>query len=102
MTRLPFDDADAGAARYTDPATSHEAAASISATQLESLVLAELSRRGPGTTEQLAARMEMSLVTVSPRMKPLESKGLIVRAGRAVNQSGRTAIVWASSMGKAQ
>lgn len=71
-------------ARRTDPATSHEAAASVSmrVTDLELKVLAALVLRGPSTSHQLAEYMGESLVTVSPRMAPLEARGLVKRAGR--------------------
>ena len=72
-------------ARRTDPATSHEAAASVSmrVTDLELKVLAALVLRGPSTSHQLAEYMGESLVTVSPRMAPLEARGMVVRGGRA-------------------
>ena len=72
-------------ARRTDPATSHEAAASVSmrVTDLELKVLAALVPRGPSTAHQLAEYIGESLVTVSPRMAPLEARGMVVRAGRA-------------------
>lgn len=72
-------------ARRTDPATSHEAAAAVSmrVTDLELKVLAALVLRGPSTSHQLAEYMGESLVTVSPRMAPLEARGMVVRAGRA-------------------
>jgi DNA-binding MarR family transcriptional regulator len=72
-------------ARRTDPATSHEAAAEISTrvTDLELKVLAALVLRGPSTTHELAEYIGLSLVTVSPRMAPLELRGMVKRAGRA-------------------
>lgn len=81
-------------ARQSDPETSHDAAASVDATELEDEVLDELRRHGPGTTVDLAMRMRRSLVSVSPRMKPLEAKGLVVRDGKQLNPSGRRADMW--------
>jgi DNA-binding transcriptional ArsR family regulator len=75
-------------ARATDPEPSHAAAAKVDAKGLAALVLAELAR-APGTTHELADRLGISLVTVSPRMKPLEGAGLVTRAGK---RDGRT--VW--------
>ena len=75
-------------ARRADPDTSRAAAARIDGTTLCDRVLAELSR-GDATTHELAARMGLSLVTVSPRLAPLRRAGLVVEAGK---RDGRT--VW--------
>lgn len=81
-------------ARGDDPQTSHEAAKSIQTTDLESLVYAEL-RRAPGSSFQLAERMDLSLVTVSPRVAPLVRKGLVKDSGqREVGQNGRRRTIW--------
>ena len=75
--------ASAALARRTDPETSHEAAASVDTNALESLVLDELRGAVEGlTSHQVADRTGESLVSVSPRMAPLERKGLIERAGK--------------------
>lgn len=89
----PADAPSVGLARRTDPATAQEAAASVPATDLELLVLTAL-QEGAATTEELARRLDLSLVTVSPRLKPLERKGFVRRAGRRQNVSGRPATVW--------
>jgi len=44
---------------------------------------------GDATSHELAERLGLSLVTVSPRLAPLRRKGLVVEAGR---RDGRT--VW--------
>jgi DNA-binding MarR family transcriptional regulator len=75
-------------ARHRDPATSRAAAARVQAPTIAAKVLAELAN-GPGTTHELAARLGMSLVTVSPRMKPLEAANRVERAGE---RDGRT--IW--------
>ena len=94
----PYFDFSAPPARSSDPATSYAAAESIRASipALEEAVLSALRTAGPTglTTEQLADRMRMSLVTVSPRLAPLAVKGLVRQDGRRMNRSGRTAIVW--------
>jgi len=78
-----------GAARVSDPQTSKRAAKSVRAGSLAERVLAELRAGGPGTTHELAERMDLSLVTVSPRMRPLEAAGQVERAGE---WAGRT--IW--------
>lgn len=70
-------------ARKTDPATSHEAAASVPVQDLELKVLAALVLRGPSSSHDIAAYIGVPLVSVSPRMAPLEARGLVVRGGRA-------------------
>ena len=69
--------ADAGAARSTDPSTSHAAAKSINASKLESLVLACLSNHGPMTAEQVALQVNRTLQTITPRFAPLCDKQMI-------------------------
>ena len=82
-------------ARNTDPSTSHEAMSAPTATQLEALVLDVLRKHPDGlTTEQLAEITDISLVTVSPRLRPLTNKGFVGQSGRRQNRSGRSAIVW--------
>lgn len=82
---------DYAGARASDPETSHAAAARARdfAGALGVKVYEELAKHGPGTTHELAERMGLSLVTVSPRMRPLELQGRVRRAGRRL---GRT--VW--------
>lgn len=76
-------------ARRTDPETSHEAAATVDTSELEALVLDTLRRHPNGLTSHRVAEITgESLVTISPRMKPLETKGLVRRAGK----SGRRTI----------
>ncbi|MBK8200375.1 MAG: hypothetical protein IPK75_18665 [Acidobacteria bacterium] len=74
--------APAALARKTDPATSHEAAASVPVQDLELKVLAALVLRGPSSSHDIAAYIGVPLVSVSPRMAPLEARGLVERAGR--------------------
>lgn len=75
----------AARARRTDPRESHDAAERIGAkvARLEALVLAALREHGPATTHELAERLGLSVVTVSPRMAPLERKPrfLVERTG---------------------
>jgi len=68
-------------ARTTDPRTSHDAAREIDTLSIEGRVVASLRLDGPATSHELAARLGLSLVTVSPRLRPLEELGLVRREG---------------------
>lgn len=83
-------------ARHTDIDTSHAAAESVRATNLECVVLDELRKFERGATSfQLAESLDLSLVTVSPRLRPLVQKGLVMDSGRrARGDSGRSQTVW--------
>lgn len=76
-------------ARSRDPSTSHAAAARVDGSELAGKVLVSLRIDGPATSHELAERLGLSLVTVSPRMKPLETAGKVARDGK---REGRT--VW--------
>lgn len=91
MIQLSLDAPLRALARTQDPATSHAAAARVDAPKISDLVLAELRAHGPGTSHDLAARLGLSLVTVSPRLKPLELAGKVERRG---TEDKRT--VWAA------
>lgn len=73
-------------ARIADSPTSAAAAASVDGKRLADRVFNELLENGPGTTHELAERLQLSLVTVSPRMRPLCRAGRVrakgVRDGR--------------------
>lgn len=83
-------------ARNTDPITSDLAAEAISPTnRLEEVCLRHLLFWPAGlTSEGLSDSTGLSLVTVSPRLKPLEQRGLIYRDGTRANRSGKQAVVW--------
>ena len=66
-------------ARAHDPRTSKAAAFKVAAVSISERVLASLREQGPATTRELAARLAIDLVSVSPRMKPLEQAGLVRR-----------------------
>jgi predicted ArsR family transcriptional regulator len=86
-------------ARRSDPVTSFLAAERVNASQLEETVLQVLGAHPQGlTTEQIAAATGLSLVTVSPRLKPLERKRLVFRDGARANASGRQAVVWKAKL----
>lgn len=82
-------------ARRRDPATSKAAAASISPTPLEAAVYGALLAHGPMTTHELSEVLRLSLVTVSPRLRPMADRGLVEDSGtKRLNPSGRQSIVW--------
>lgn len=84
--------------RLTDPDTSKDASAMVNVSHAEELVLKVLrgfgSFRG-GTTEEIAEAAHLSLQTVTPRIKPLENKGLVYRTGeKRVGKSKRARLVF--------
>ena len=84
-------------ARSSDPDTAHDAANQTrgsNAARLSQLVLTVLEARGPSTSEELANYTGESLVSISPRLRPLARKGLVVEDGRKKTASGSSAIVW--------
>lgn len=89
--------------RNADPDTSMLAAHSVKVTFLEELVLNWLIKRGErgGTTEEISVSLNIPRVTISPRLKPLEKKNLVVATEeRRKGASGRTSIVWVSAVKK--
>lgn len=82
-------------ARHTDPATSHDAAAAAHVNRLQGIVLQWLYEQGPegGTSRQCAEDTGIDRVALSPRFRPLEECGLIVRTDRRIGRSG----VWVHS-----
>jgi hypothetical protein len=81
-----------GYARNTDPESSHEAAENINGERLQSLVVQTLKEtKIPMTSIDIAKHLGIHLVSISPRMKPLENLGKIVCVGTmpALNSSGR-------------
>lgn len=86
-----------GSARHSDPDTSKDAARKLDTNHIEKLVTDALTIIGPigATTEELASDLNLPLVTVSPRMRPLARKNRVRDSGeRRKNESGRAAIVW--------
>lgn len=83
--------------RSTDPDTSFLAGASVNVSHLERVILDKLKGCPmPGATSfELADWLKLSLVSVSPRMRPLAKKHLVVDTGfRAKGSSGRNQIIW--------
>ena len=88
---------DTGAARRTDPDTSHEAAASIKASHFEAFWLALLAERPGGVTAfEVAEASHQRLNSISPRSATLKRKGLIADSGerRYDPTTNRRSIVW--------
>ena len=82
-------------ARTTDPGTSHAAAASVNVSEMESVVLDAIRALGDATSWEVSRHVGIERVTVSPRFKPLEVKGLIRRTGKTrPGESGRQSQVW--------
>lgn len=66
--------------RNSDPITSDEAADATDVNRLEEICLRHIRFWPDGcTSKQLADSTGLSLVTVSPRLKPLERKGKVYR-----------------------
>jgi predicted transcriptional regulator len=83
--------------RANDPDTSVAAAQSLKTARMEELVLRFVRACGErgATTEEISAAMQLPRVTVSPRMKPLETKGFVKATdARRKGASNRPSIVW--------
>lgn len=97
--QLPlFSGAPTAFARTTDPETSREAARALDPTDLERRVLDAIRTLGGATIHEVAEITGLPEVSVSPRFRPLASKGLIEESGAwRRNPSGRRAIVWVAT-----
>lgn len=83
-------------ARRRDPGTSHDAAASVDVTPLEMAVVGALKSNPCGLTSfEIADILRLSLVTVSPRLRPLVDKGLVADSGtKRPGPNNMLRIVW--------
>lgn len=82
-------------ARRTDPRTSREAGAAVNIAAMEAAVYGALKSHGPMTSFEIAELLRLSLVSVSPRLRPLADKGLIRDSGvRRTGESRRARTVW--------
>ena len=91
-TAYEFDAEHRGAyARTADPGTSHEAAATVNVTKREIDAMRGLDiLGGQGNCRRVAAAAGVHEWSISPRFKPLEEKGYVIRTdGRSEKQ-----IVW--------
>lgn len=79
-------------ARNSDPGPSHEAAQRVDVNKMEAAVMVALRANGPMTSNEISLATGIHQWTISPRMKPLEDKGLVERCGRkaTINSNGRT------------
>lgn len=73
--------AEPALARTTDPETSQHAANQVDTTKLENLITLLLQGAGPSglTTKEMAAKSKLPRDSISPRMKSLIKKGLVLR-----------------------
>ncbi len=81
-------------ARSSDPTTARDAAATTNATRMNAIVLRALKHLGEATSEEVAHWAGESLVSVSPRFRPLARQGVIEERGKRRNASGKMAIAW--------
>lgn len=89
-------------ARSTDPETSHIAAAmsAPNAASLQARYLAELRAVGNHglTSRELSERTGIDRVTVSPELRPMARKGLVLDSGRKrLGPNGYPSIVWVAA-----
>jgi hypothetical protein len=89
-----FDWAEAHA-RSTDPWTSHAAAKETDACESERLVWEMLWETGAAmTTYELSEAIGKAEGSITPRMKPLERKGLVIRCGHKMGPRGSSMTLW--------
>lgn len=84
-------------ARREDPETSHDAAKSVEAhlTAIEAKVLLAIPAAPRDVVlDEVVVATGLDKVTASPRFKPLEEKGLIVRTGKRPGFAGRQQTSW--------
>ena len=85
-------------ARASDPQTSHIAAKGVRgerANHLEVVTVNTLKEHGPLTTWEITHKTGINWDSITPRMKPLERKGLIRKTDqRRMSPNGRPCIVY--------
>ena len=82
-------------ARNSDPATSKDAARSLDVERLQKFVLTWLNFSAGLTAQELADYIGVPRDSISPRIRPLVDKGLVMDSGlRRAGPSGRACIVW--------
>lgn len=74
-------------ARKTDPSTSHEAAAKakLTAAGVDDRIFDAIDTHGPMTSHEIADKTGISLVSVSPRIKPMRLVGILKDTGARRN-----------------
>ena len=90
--------------RNSDPITSDEAAETVHVEHLEGQIVKMLKYWPAGmTTQELASSMDTARDSISPRMKRLEVKGLVVRDGTRLMYGSRSkTTVWKAVVADAQ
>lgn len=100
---LNFDSEEHGAARRSDPRTSHDAAESVKTSHLQSVICDTLAKARTGqTTHEIAAATGIGYQTITPRMPALRDKGLVYWTGEKRTWAGapgsppttRLSMVW--------
>ena len=85
-------------ARRSDPDTSHAAADSMDPTRLNKLqrkaLVALVVCQGQGTNDEIVELSGETWRTITPRMRPLERRGLVRRSGERRARSGKMQTVW--------
>jgi DNA-binding MarR family transcriptional regulator len=85
-------------ARRSDPDTSHAAADSMDPTRLNKLqrkaLVALVVCQGQGTNDEIVELSGETWQTITPRMRPLERRGLVRRSGERRARSGKMQTVW--------
>lgn len=94
MSQLELDAPLRPLARRTDPATSHAAAAKLDVAGVVERIADSLRDDGPATSRELAERLRIDLVTISPRLRPMTRAGMVHEAGKRDRK-----IVWAFGPG---
>lgn len=87
----------APAARQSDPATSHQAAAQAVelAAKHHRIILQCLREHGPSGKDAIASRTQLDGVAVCRRLSEMERAGLIVPTGKTVKSTaGRSEREW--------
>lgn len=77
---------EAARARASDPATSHAAAAKVRVTPREQQISDKLAASNGMTSAEIAAALNIGRDSVSPRMKALVAKEVVVAIGERNGQ----------------
>lgn len=101
---LNFDKEEHGAARWSDPETSHAAAESIKPSHLQGIIIETMAKgpRGGMITHEIADSCGIGYQTITPRMKRMVEKGWVYDTGERRCWGGgpgspsttRESIVW--------
>ena len=83
-------------ARFSDPSTSHEAAAEVSIGPLEQQIIDYLSAVGPQTQKEISLATGIPEISCSPILRPLERAGILYNPveKRKNPGTGRKALAW--------